>query len=308
MVDMKNKLPNFLVVGTAKVGTTSLASYINAHPQIEIPRKETFYFNRSEFSDICLPYPLQRPMSSVVQTIGEYQAVFSSCTAPILGEVGTGYLYHYEHSIPSIKKTLGADVKIIIILRNPIERAYSAYQHFRKDVFEDKSFEESLEMEYYRIRQKWDFMWHYKAVGLYYQQVQAYKQSFPEVYVLFYEDLKANPQKFISNIYSILGADDFVPDTSKVKNISGEPKFPWMQKLITHENALKSLVRPLARQVMSDENRSLLRKYLKSKNIKSAESISPEAHNKLKVYYKNDIKLLSSLLQKNLDHWLDDKQ
>lgn len=301
-----HRVPDFLVLGTAKAGTTSLATYLNAHPQIEIPRKESFFFNAAEFRDLCLPYPLQRPLSEIVATKEAYYRLFEQSQASMLGEVGTGYLYHYKKSIPLIRQTLGEQVKLIIVLRNPIDRAYSAYMHFRKDCFEEISFEEALEMEYYRKLQRWDFMWHYKAMGLYFEQVRAYIEAFPHVHVILYDQLQSDPKGFMKSLFEKLGLEHIAPEAGHVKNVSGEVRFPWFQKLITHENALKKAVRPIVRTTMSAERRSFIRKYIKTKNLKPAEAMSAQAREALAEFYKKDVDRLGELLGMDLKHWLND--
>lgn len=300
----RGPLPSFLVVGTAKAGTTSLASYLNAHPALNIPRKESFYFNAEEFRDICMPYPLQRSIHEIIRTEHEYRKLFSGITDRMVGEIGTGYLYHHKTSIPRIRKVLGKNVKIIILLRNPVERAYSAYMHFRKDCFEDISFEEALEMEYYRQRQRWDFMWHYKSMGLYHDQVLAYKKVFPEVYPLFFEDLVSAPEAFMQKVFTLLGVGAHAVDVSKVANPSGHARFPWVQKFVTHEHFAKKLIRPVLRTLWDEEKRSAMRKYVKSKNLRPHEPMAESTRVRLAEFYARDVENLGKLLGCGLSHWI----
>ncbi len=298
------RVPSFLVVGTAKAGTTSLAAYLSQHPEIEIPQKETFYFNATEFRDICLPYPLQRQAPEIISSEAQYRKLFSSNGARVLGEIGTGYLYHHKSSIPLIKRMLGRGVKVMILLRNPIDRAYSAYMHFRKDCFEEIPFEEALEMEYYRKQQRWDFMWHYTSLGLYYEQVKAYMEAFDDVEVLYFDDLKADPNAFMNGVYSSLGVSPINGNFQRVKNPSGEARIKWVQELITHENPVKTLLRPTLRRLISNDRRAAMRKYAKAQNLKSYEPMSAEAREKLTTFFKDDVYKLSALLHKDLSHWL----
>lgn len=300
------RVPSFIVVGTAKAGTTSLAAYLSQHPEIEIPQKETFYFNALEFTDICLPYPLQRQDPEIVRSDRAYRQLFNSGNARILGEIGTGYLYHHRTAIPEIKRNLGRGVKIFIMLRNPIDRAYSAYMHFRKDCFEEISFKEALEMEYYRKLQRWDFMWHYTSLGLYYEQVKAYKEAFDNVEVLFFDDLKRDPEAFMQGIYRSLDVRPANGNYDRVKNPSGEARVRWLQQLITHENPVKSFLRPTFRRLLNSDKRAALRKYAKTKNLAAYEPMSEEVRNNLRAFFTKDVQQLSELLNKDLSHWLNE--
>jgi len=300
-------LPNFLVAGTAKAGTTSLAYYLGQHPEIEIPVKETFYFNAPEFKYNYLPYPSQRKGDDIIRTPEAYTQLYESCRAPCIGEVGTGYLYHHKVSIPRIKKTLGNEIPIFIVLRNPIERAYSAFMHFKKDCFEDISFAEALEMECYRVEQHWDFMWHYKAMGFYFEQVQAYQRHFSNVKVFLHEDLKARPEKVLSEVFQQLGVSPFSEINKQIKNPSGDARYPWLQRLITHENPVKKLLRPVLRMLINDQRRAHFRKYVKSKNLKPSEAPDSETLALLRNTYRSDVLRLSDLIQKDLSHWIDEE-
>ena len=118
-----NNLPNFLIVGAAKCGTTSVASYLQTNPQIFIsPIKETHHFIADK---------IKHGVQKVVDTDAEYESLFASTDAPARGEASVFYLYFHQIAIPRIIAKLGTDVKIIIMLRDPVARAYSAYNFAR---------------------------------------------------------------------------------------------------------------------------------------------------------------------------------
>jgi len=131
---MSVKKISFLFVGTAKAGTTSIYNYLLQHPDIFIPKKETFYFLRDIYEHNSLPYPKQRNPENLVLGTDAYRALYEDSNGKMSGEIGTGYLFSHEVSIPRIKEELGEEVKIVIILRHPVDRAYSSYRHFTKDL------------------------------------------------------------------------------------------------------------------------------------------------------------------------------
>jgi len=299
-------LPKFLFVGTAKAGTTSIYHYLRQHPEVSIPVKETFYFMKDVLVDNHLPYPKQRPLSDLILTRDEYLKVYADIDkGKTTGEIGTGYLYHHRESIPLIRETLGKDVRIAMILRNPVDRCYSSYQHFTKDLFEDLTFEESLRAEKERKNAGWDFMWHHLALGFYAAQVRAYQEAFEHVGVWLYDDLKQDAGATMKSIARFIGVTPMDVPTAKTYNPSGKPKSALLQKFITHENPVKMVLRPVFRTFFDKERRERIRKGIKSKNLTKSEGPSPEMKNYLRELYQDDVKTLSKLIDRDLDHWIN---
>ena len=130
MTSPLRKLPDFVIIGAAKSGTTSLYDFMTKHPRIEPAyTKEPFYFSSPE--RLSLLY---------------YKTNFPILTKQLTGEASTGYLSSLE--APARMKTVIPDAKMIAILRNPVDRAYSHY-HFAhgRNVETSATFEEALELE-----------------------------------------------------------------------------------------------------------------------------------------------------------------
>ena len=123
-----NSKPNFLIVGAAKAGTTSLAKYLGAHPDIFIPeQKELRFFIKDTILQINPKDPLLEGI--LKQSILDKEEYFSlfDVKEKLTGDASVHYLYHHEEAILNIKKYVG-DVHIIIMLRNPVKRAISNYE------------------------------------------------------------------------------------------------------------------------------------------------------------------------------------
>jgi hypothetical protein len=295
---------HFLFVGTAKAGTTSIYHYLNQHPKISIPVKETFYFLKDVYTDFSLGYPQQRSAEDLILDEKTYRALYPTRHDVVYGEIGTGYLYHYHDSIPLIKKMLGTDVRILIILRNPVDRAYSSYMHFVKDTHEKLSFSESIAKEEERRRRNYDFMWMHRDLGLYASQVKAFMNEFPNVKILFTEEFQRDPEKTLREILSFLGIDPEFPfDTQRQYNKSGEPKFKSLQKVLTTENPIKQTFRPIFRAMFPKEKRVRLRKKLKNLNIASYPEMSESTRQELASFYRADIESLEKLLGYPIKVW-----
>src|SRR6056297_715161 len=174
-----NVLPDFLVVGASKSGTSSIYHYLKQHPDIFLSdeQKEGRYFSRMKGN-------FNGPGDSgineyIIPDIEHYRPLFNNhSNEKAVGDISPEYLYFHQQAIPLIKKILGDETKIIIILRSPVERAFSGYMHFKRDKRESLSFEEALEKEEERLNNNWIWAWQYKNSGLYYKQVKAYLDNF----------------------------------------------------------------------------------------------------------------------------------
>ncbi len=225
--------PGFLIVGAAKCGTTSLFHYLNEHPKIFIPEiKECRYFSQlgNDHQGLGAEYFVNTGISDE----NGYLELFKNQKDKLCGDISNDYLYYYERSIPNIKKLLGEDVKIIIILRNPVDRAYSNYMHSVRDGWEDSSFEEAIIKEPLRIQKNWAWPYHYVNVGRYFKQVKSYLDNFKNVKIYLFEDLK-NKQEFMNSLFSFLKLEPIsYGKERKEYNISGYPKNKLFHSVITN--------------------------------------------------------------------------
>ena len=131
------KKPNFLIVGAAKSGTTSLFHYLKQHPEVFMPDLKEPQFLVCE--------KIKGRLHKYIDSAAEYYELFEKSTEKCAGEASVFYLYYFEEAIKNIKKELGSDVKIIIVLREPVSRAISAYEHvLRNNPKEKLSFKEAL--------------------------------------------------------------------------------------------------------------------------------------------------------------------
>lgn len=303
-VQMAGRKPNFLIVGAAKTGTTSIFEYLKQHPDIFLPTKETFHFISEIYRGNNLPYPAQRPHEEIVfdeaAFLGAYEAAGDQT---ILGEIATGYLYYPEIAIPNIKKMLGDDLYMVAVLRNPVGRTYSGYTFFSRDLHEKLSFEDALAAEKERTEANWDFMWHYVAHSKYADSVKAYQDAFPNLKVMFFDDLKEDPAAFMKELYEYLGVDPEVDMDLSMKNVSGAPKSKVFQTLITQENPIKKLFRPLLRAFFGREARHRIRQWLKARNVGDRDSITNEQYNALLPEFEEDVKKLERLTGRDLSSW-----
>jgi len=301
---MKNKLPNFLIVGAAKSGTSSLHNYLNQHPEVFMPsyNKEGMKVKEPRF---LIKDLVQHRLHNGVWTIEEYQSLFEDVKdEKVIGESTVLYLFYYKHAIKNIKHYLGEDVKIIIILRNPADRAYSAFQHVSRGFKENNSFEESLEIETGRMESEENLtpMVMYKEMGMYYQMVKAYKESFKNVHIIFYEDFRDNIESEMNKTYNFLEiSSDFEIDFIKRHNVGGKRwKDKKMKHLFMKDNPIKSILK----SVLPKKFKKGMRNNLVNVSTNKVVPMREKTRKGLNDYFKQDVEKLSELLNKDLQHWI----
>jgi len=290
--------PNFLVVGAAKSGTTSLFNYLNQHPDIYIPEvKECRFFSQlpKNFNGLGAEF---FPNSGITDE-KEYFNLFKGFEDKVCGDISNDYLYYYEESIVNIKKYLGDEVKILIILRNPIDRAYSNYMHAIRDGWENLTFEESIIQESSRIKENWGWSYHYVKTGFYYNQVKAYVDNFKYIKIYLYDELK-DSENFIGSIFEFLNVKKInIENRQKVFNASGYPKNKIIQKFINNESILKKIIKPIAKKIFPQNSLNII----KSNNLKKV-PLNLKTRQYLQDVYIEDIEKLSNLIDRDLTHWI----
>ena len=296
---MNSKKPNFLLVGAAKSGTTALANFLKQHPDIYISEvKEPRYFASDAIGKMNINDPLYDYIhQSSVLTMDDYYNLFKDTEQyKCRGEASIHYLYHYESAIPKIKNELG-DIKIIIILRNPVIRALSNYYYLYKA--EKCSFKKALQKEEERIEKGYNSFWFYKKLGFYYEQIKAYKDNFSKVDVLIYKDLKDNPNKLCKEIFGFLGVDiNYSVKTNEQYNVTKIPKSKFSGFLLSFEKKAAGLKKiPM---LLAGEK---LREYKKTWIARPDYNIDKDLYNTLLGEYWEDIIKIENILDVDLTHW-----
>jgi hypothetical protein len=302
---METKLPNFLIVGAAKSGTTSLYHYLKQHPEIYMSPVKEPRFITSQF----IKFPLKGIGDDgiekrIIKDFNEYKYLFKKVkNEKAIGDASLDNLYFYEDATKYIKKYLG-DAKIIIILRNPIERAFSQHTMFIRELRENLSFEDALKAEEERISKNWAFGWHYTKVGFYYKQIRAYLGNFTNVKIYLFDDLKSDPLGLIKDIYKFLEVDDtFIPKINTIYNVSGIPKSKFINNLLLKAKIFKPFMMQISRLFFLEEKMLKLTEWLDTINLEKPQ-MKPETREYLKNLFREDILKLQTLINRDLSHWL----
>lgn len=295
-----NLQPNFFIVGAAKSGTTSLYHQLITHPEISMPMavKETFFF--TELFSGSRRAPGWDYLGNPPRSFDEYSALFSKGQNVVTrGEACVAYLYFYEQTIAKMKLILCNVPKIIVILRNPIERAISNYLHHVRDGKEPLPFERAIQAESTRHEEGWWWGFQYTKVGLYYGQVNAYINAFgsKNIKVIVYEEYLTDPRSVIEQILQFLEVDSsIVPDLSLRINVSGIPRNRLIYKFVGKYGLLGS---KLARLIPPRIYNSIEQKLL------FRPTLAASTRDQLVNFYRDDIDKLEDLLQRDLQMWVN---
>ena len=295
------KLPDFLIVGAARCATTSLYYYLNNYESIRIPLKEPWFF-----SYVNNPPGYMSPGAyEVVSDIDDYISLYKDIpSGRLIGDASPSYLFKHDTTIRNIKDIYGSlyeKLKIIIILRNPIERAYSHFMMHKRGYKEPLAFEEAIAPETIttRLRENWDVFYDYVGCGLYYTQVKAYIEEFPQVKVIIYDDLTRESGKSLRELCEFIGVD-FREDVVLEKlNKSGVPRLEILNKLINGSSLFKDFLMA----VIPESARKRMKHKAYVLNMKPV-PISPSQKDYLCTFFARDIENLSGLLNRDLSNWL----
>jgi Sulfotransferase family len=290
-------MPNFLIIGAMKSGTTALYYYLEQHPEIYMsPVKEPNFFSSQE----------QENSADTVTHIETYQHLFRGASGEkAIGEASHAYLYE-TGAAAEIRRYI-PEARLIAILRNPIERAYSHFLHMRRtgaeplDDFAKALREEEVGIHKDRILQD------YIGRGLYYDQLRRYFGTFPreQIRVYLYEDLSDAPIKTVQDAFRFLGVDDsFVPDVSLRRNVSGHPKYKTLDGLLRRQSRIKHA----AKIYLPARLRWRLSKAfddLKTRNLVEPPPLRSEVRRQLILVFREDILKVQELIHRDLSGWLE---
>ncbi|MFC1550443.1 sulfotransferase [Candidatus Neomarinimicrobiota bacterium] len=284
-------LPNFIIVGAPKSGTTSLWHYLSQHPQIYMSLiKEPHYFSTN-----------QRDL-----TLIEYEKLFRNRNNEIaVGEASTSYLW-YKGTAERIKESI-PNCKIIIILRNPADRLYSAYlQHKRIGAFffDFKDIVNVLNQEQENINKKAiDSIWN---KGFYSSYVENYYRVFgrKNVSIHLFNDLINSPQNLLESIFDFLNVDKtFTPNMRRQLNVGGDVGFAFLPKLF---RLMGRVFKPLITKFIKYDTLNYHRhRILGYKKIKHEDRMDDKLREEISAIYFEDIKRLQIMIDRNLDFWVN---
>jgi hypothetical protein len=292
-------LPNFLVIGAYKSGTTSIHHCLRQHPQVYLPQvKEPNFF---AFDEGVTTSPSVR--ATDLTTMSEYRRLFEGVRDEVaVGEVSPRYLTTPE--APARIHTHLPDVRLIAILRNPVERAYGEFLYWRRNGDEPYAdFGRALDEQEDRYRRGQLRTAFYVQSGFYGEQLARYFDLFPStsISVHLFEDLVRDPGAVMGEIFRFLGVDALNVPSLEQHNVSGDPR-----------NALVALalrsrrwwLMPVLNTSLGQRARPQIERLAQRGHLLRRPALPPDQRARLQELYREDILALASLIGRDLSHWL----
>jgi hypothetical protein len=281
-----NRKVNFLILGTQKAGTTSLYEYIKQHNDIYFSDvKEVTYFSQSKLYKKGEDY---------------YHSFFSKVNNEKIIASAYVHMLPCSECIQRVKK-YNPNMKFVIMLRDPIDRAYSAYNYALKNGWENKnnSFEDSIKLELNRVKnEKYDLM--YFENGLYHKHIKGWQKHFPKEKFLLIKDtdLRDNVNDVLNEIFVFLELKKTNSiNTSKEFNKAGVVHSKILQAFLLKKNSVsKKIIGFLFPRSIKVWIRANILKYIYKFNQADKKNIemSIATRENLKKYFKNDLSRLEN--------------
>jgi hypothetical protein len=293
-------LPDFLMIGVMRGGTTSLYTYLSAHHEIFMPSLKEPQF----FSYLGMPVSPHPPeIKKTPWTVKDYIELFKPARPDqIIGEASTSYIYMYPRTLENIKKVYGEccqELRIIGVLRNPIDRAWSIYSLKKQGGDWKNDFLSYVEYQYYN----------FLASGLYYQQVKAYLDTFPHTKFVLFDELKSDSKRVVRECLEFIGVGEvYVPrKVGTVYNYSGIPRSKAVEplyRLLFSTYPSKTLLKNL----IPERFRNEVKRWSGSR-LSKKESIPPEIKKYLSERFEKDLLQLADLFKegnqkKIIERWM----
>jgi len=299
----KNMLPNFICPGAAKAATTTLHNLLKQHSEIYLPEvKETGFF-----------------WDEYDKGLAWYEETYFSRVQEqkIVGDITPAYM-SFDYIPKRIYNSLDDDIKLIFMLRDPIERAYSHYWMSYRRGYETKSFAQAIELEEKRLKQgkeTGDFerqvmVFGYIQRGMYARQIENFLEYFPvdNMKFVFFEEFITDTPMVLEEILNFLDLNfDENIDYDKQSNPSRLPLFSELRDLLWTPSNLSMKLARLLLPIKSWRRklRNSLRKFDEKINRESFEKpeMDSEVRDRLRTVYKEEVEKLEKITGRDLDLW-----
>ena len=289
---MKPKV-DFFIVGAAKSGTTSLYSYLNKHPEIEMSTiKEPDYFSNEFIEKQSLYYKKES-----IKSLNKYHSLYSDTKNLIRGEASVSYLFYEK--VPKKIFKYNSRSKVIIMLRNPSDRAYSHYLMDKRLGFVRESFENIVHKKSTHKNSAL-FYQQYIELGQYSFQIKNYFDVFSKknILIIDYDNFIYNSSEVLNKVCVFLNVENrSFSNTNKVYNKYTNPSNKLVKILYTFR-FLREFIGNFFSESLKIKIQALFFTDEKKPTLNSEIQIF------LKEYYKVELERLSKLLNQNYSKWI----
>jgi len=280
--------PNFFIVGAPRSGTTSLYEYLKKIPEIYMsPIKEPNFFSLS----LDLNFLFTKP----VRNESDYLKLFNNAkNQKCIGEASSNYLWDIQ--APKLISKIIPKAKIIIILRNPIERAYSHYLMHISNGSETRSFKEVIQEA--QKPTTTDYVRRIIEAGFYNEQILNYQKFFPksQMKIFFFEDFNKNTKQVIKDISNFLEIDSLIPNNLEIKyNQYSIPRGKFSSFILSNK-----IIKKIAKILLSESLGTYFIKKIFNKKVLKPK-LDPTEKFILEKIYKNDSQNLQKTLGQKIE-------
>ena len=282
---------NLFIVGAPKAGTTSLYHYLNEHPEVQMSNiKEPDYFSNQEIIDQKLYYK-----SKCIDNLDDYNELFNNKECKIYGDASVSYLFYPK--VPQRIFKYNPKSKIIIMLRDPIERAYSHYLMDYRLGLVDATLDDIINNKNLSNKNKLYYQ-QFISLGLYYHQVKRYIDVFGKqnIFIIFQSEFKQERDRIMSELYKFLDIKQFISNYNKQYNAFVMPKNLIIRR-INSFTAFKKFIKKMLPNLAINYIKSILF------TNKHKPILDKKLRQKMLNFFIEDVILLENLLSRNLEEW-----
>ncbi len=301
--------PDFLIIGAARSGTTYLYTVLSRHPQVFMPQEKEPQFLNYYGTKLKKTISLGKIVDNWQNyNLDQYSDLFRKAEeGMLLGEASVDYLSEYQQTIDNIRtlyQQAAARLKIVVVLRNPVDRAWSHHVlRFSKNN-ETLSFSEAIQPAVVAKRCQAGMLstFDYLGYGLYADKVRAWKKAFPHFRIWIYEEFFADLDHYMAELAEFLGINmhNCLVVRQRV-NASGVAKNKIARLFVDYLQKPDGWKKPL-KKFLPQRMRQGLKRKATSKFLQR-HKMNPDLRCQLFEYYRNDIKELETILNRSLDIW-----
>jgi hypothetical protein len=288
--------PNFFVLGAPKCGTTTLHQVLMAHPHIFMTKeKEPRFFD----DDTYYTRGLDRYLRDHFRGAAGFKA---------RGEATPAYLGWERKVRDRIRRDLGKDLRFVVILRDPVKRAWSHYLHQCRYGVEKESFERALELEPTRLSAGKPAFTAYFRDGLYAHQLRAWFEAFPREHflVLLTEDLAERPGAVTRQAFAFLDVDTDVDLPAPIPaNVRGTPRHPRLAAALNRPGAMMETLKHLVPYSTRQHVRNVINRWNR-RPFETAPTLHPAIARALRRRYYDEILAVEKIIGRDLGTWRSD--